>query len=445
MRVTHQAARRWRTVVLGVALTGVMGILASSAWASVTLESPWAASGPGTVSVVSDGSTPPAQMTYLMDPAGIATTRTWTFSTTAGSTGVRTLSYDDNGFYAYFEVRAFLDAFVTHNGVTTYTSLVNVGPAICCTAPSSGFDYTGDVSLSVQSGDTYGFTVGGSNRDENNDIHGTLTIGLGPPPSVTLTTPPTGTPTYTYGETVDASYSCTAGAGGTISTCAGPVANGSAINTTSVGSNSFTVTATDTDGQSTSVTNSYNVVPLPPTVSLVTPPTGTPTYTYGQVVDASYSCTAGAGSSISTCAGPVANGSAISTTSVGSNSFTVTATDADSQSTSVTNSYNVVAASTSLKAWPQLIEFEPFAGIGSGVVAATLTSGGHPVSGQTIYFTAGSTALCHATTNAAGYAICPISGANESLVTSINYYKASYSTTTDYTGSTATTAVVTLF
>jgi hypothetical protein len=265
------------------------------------------------------------------------------------------------------------------------------------------------------------------------------------PPTVTLTTPPTGTPTYTYGETVDASYSCTAGVGSTISTCAGPVASGSAINTTSVGSNSFTVTATDADGQTTSVTNSYNVVALPPTVTLTTPPSGTPTYTYGQVVDASYSCTAGAGSTISTCAGPVANGSAINTTSVGSNSFTVTATDADGQTESVTHTYNVVATSTSLKAWPQLIEFEPFVGIGSRLVAATLTSGGSPVSGQTIYFTAGSTALCHATTNAAGYAICPISGANESLVTSINYYKASYSTTTDYTGSTATTPVVTLF
>jgi len=109
----------------------------------------------------------------------------------------------------------------------------------------------------------------------------------------------------------------------------------------------------------------------------------------------------------------------------------------------VTRSYNVVAASTSLEAWPQLIEFEPFVGIGSGVVAATLTSGGHPVSGQTIYFTVGSTALCHATTNAAGYAICPISPVNQALLYRTNYYSASYSSSSDYTGSTATTPVVT--
>jgi hypothetical protein len=187
-------------------------------------------------------------------------------------------------------------------------------------------------------------------------------------------------------------------------------------------------------------------VDAPPTVTLTTPPASTATYTYGQVVDANYSCTAGAQSTLSTCVGTVANGSPINTSSVGSGqSFSVTATDADGLTTTVTHTYNVVATSTRLEAWPQLIEFEPFVGVGSRVVAATLTSGGSPVSGQTIYFTVGSTALCHATTNAHGYATCVISGADESLVTSINYYKASYSTTTDYTGSTATTPVVTLF
>jgi hypothetical protein len=185
------------------------------------------------------------------------------------------------------------------------------------------------------------------------------------------------------------------------------------------------------------------VVALPPSVALVTPPSGTPTYSYGQVVDASYSCTAGGGSTLSSCTGTVPSGSAVNTTTPGSNSFSVTATDADGQSTTVTRSYKVVAASSSLEAWPQLVEFEPFVGIGSGVVAATLTSSGHPVSGQTIYFTVGSTALCHATTNAAGYAICAISPINQALLYITNHYSASYSTTTDYTGSTATTPVVT--
>jgi len=178
----------------------------------------------------------------------------------------------------------------------------------------------------------------------------------------------------------------------------------------------------------------------------ITAPSSGAVYTFGQVVDASYSCTAYAGATIAACSGPVASGSPINTSTVGTGiAFTVTATDSLGETGSATNYYSVGAAGTSLKAWPQLIEFEPFVGIGSRVVAATLTSGGSPVSGQTIYFTVGSTALCHAITNAHGYATCVISGANESLVTSVNYYKASYSTTTDYTGSTATTPVVTLF
>jgi hypothetical protein len=262
-------------------------------------------------------------------------------------------------------------------------------------------------------------------------------------PAVTITTPPAVTATYTYGQVVDASYSCTAGAGLTLSTCVGPVANVSPINTTTVGSNSFTVTATDTDGQSTSVTHDYNVTVLPPTVTLTTPPSGTPTYTYGQVVDANYSCTAGGGSTLSSCVGPVGSGSPINTTTLGSNSFKVTATDADGQTTSVTNNYDVVAASTSLRAWPQLVELEPFVGVGSQTVEATLTSGGSPVSGQTVYFTEGSTALCHATTNGAGVARCYISANNQSLLYRTNHYTATFPGTPDYAGSTSTTLVVT--
>jgi hypothetical protein len=205
----------------------------------------------------------------------------------------------------------------------------------------------------------------------------------------------------------------------------------------------------DSNNNSVSSTNSgepVSITPgaaLPPTVTLTTPPTGNPTYTYGQVVDASYSCAAGAGSTPYSCVAPVANGSPINTTTIGPNSFTVTATDADGQAKSVTHTYKVVAASTSLRAWPQLVELEPFVGVGSQIVQATLTSGGHPVSGQTIYFTSGSTALCHATTNGAGVARCAISVANQALLYRTNTYKATFTTTTDYTGSTATTLVVT--
>jgi hypothetical protein len=113
-----------------------------------------------------------------------------------------------------------------------------------------------------------------------------------------------------------------------------------------------------------------------------------------------------------------------------------------------TVAFQITASSptTSLTAAPQLVEFEPFVGIGSQRVQATLTSGGSPVSGQTIYFTDGSTQLCHANTNSNGVASCVISGADQSIIEHNNRYSASYAGLPgSYLGSNATTPVVTLF
>jgi hypothetical protein len=83
------------------------------------------------------------------------------------------------------------------------------------------------------------------------------TFGIGPP-SVTLTTPPNGA-TYGFGQAVDASYSCAPAAGATLKSCTGTVPNGAPINTTTLGSHTFEVTAEDTDGQTVTVTHTYTV------------------------------------------------------------------------------------------------------------------------------------------------------------------------------------------
>jgi len=186
-------------------------------------------------------------------------------------------------------------------------------------------------------------------------------------------------------------------------------------------------------------------VASPPTATLTTPPLATATYTYGQVVDANYSCGAGGIGTLSSCVGTVPNGTPISTSTVGSGeAFSVTATESDGQLFTVTHTYNVKAAATSLTAWPQLVELEPFVGVGSQTVEATLTHGGSPYSGQTVYFTEGSIALCHATTNAAGVARCTISANDQALLYRTNYYTATFAGTADYAGSTSTTLVVTV-
>jgi len=58
-------------------------------------------------------------------------------------------------------------------------------------------------------------------------------------------------------------------------------------------------------------------------------------------VDANYSCSAGVGTTVSSCIGNLEKGKPINTTSPGKNQFTVTATDADGQHTAVTHTYTV--------------------------------------------------------------------------------------------------------
>ena len=76
-----------------------------------------------------------------------------------------------------------------------------------------------------------------------------------------------------------------------------------------------------------------------PSVSLVAPPNGA-AYTLNQSVAAQYSCTDNL-SGIDSCAGPVASGASISTSPVGSKSFTVNAMDAAGNTAAVTNAYAI--------------------------------------------------------------------------------------------------------
>jgi hypothetical protein len=80
-------------------------------------------------------------------------------------------------------------------------------------------------------------------------------------PSATVTSPASGA-RYTRGQIVRAGYNCQDGTGGPgIASCTAPVATGQPINTRTIGHHSFTVTATSTDGQSTTSTVTYTVEP----------------------------------------------------------------------------------------------------------------------------------------------------------------------------------------
>lgn len=111
-----------------------------------------------------------------------------------------------------------------------------------------------------------GILVLASDDTSNFYLHNTIDIAAADTtdPTIDLITPPEGA-TYAQGQVVNASYTCADEAGGSgVKSCVGDVPNGSAIDTSTEGAKSFTVTATDNAGNTSSVTRNYTVSGTPP-------------------------------------------------------------------------------------------------------------------------------------------------------------------------------------
>ena len=154
-------------------------------------------------------------------------------------------------------------------------------------------------------------------------------------PTATISSPANGS-VYTQGQSVSAAYSCSSAV-----SCSGPIASGAALDTSSLGEHSFAVTAKDGTGFTTTATSNYVVV-APPTVAISGPASGA-TYAQGQVLTAQFSCSASEPLMIQSCSGPVADGAAVDTSTPGSHTFTVSATDSNGVTTSQTVTYTVIA------------------------------------------------------------------------------------------------------
>ena len=90
---------------------------------------------------------------------------------------------------------------------------------------------------------------------------GCFTVVAAPPPSVQITSP-VASGSYAFGAVVRAQYRCSEGSGGPgLAACAGTTANGSLLATHKPGEHEFTVTARSMDGQTTSRTVTYTVLP----------------------------------------------------------------------------------------------------------------------------------------------------------------------------------------
>jgi hypothetical protein len=165
-------------------------------------------------------------------------------------------------------------------------------------------------------------------------------------PDVTITAPANGA-TYERGQVVSAAYSCTDGGGGSgVASCTGPVANGSPIDTSTVGQKTFQVDVASGSGGTGSKTATYTVVEPPtppdttkPTITL-TSPTGGAKYTLGQQVFVDYACADQ--TSLVSCKGTVADGARLDTGSLGAKAFSVEAVDAAGNTATASRSYTVV-------------------------------------------------------------------------------------------------------
>ena len=101
-----------------------------------------------------------------------------------------------------------------------------------------------------------------------------------------------------------------------------------------------------------------------------------------------------------------------------------------------------VPAATTLTAGPELVLALPRAGVGVGVVSATLTSAGHGVAGESISFSVGAFHLCNAVTNGSGVATCRLSPNLALLVFLSGHYSASFAGNSQYAPSSASTPTV---
>jgi hypothetical protein len=177
------------------------------------------------------------------------------------------------------------------------------------------------------------------------------------PPAVTDTTAPTvslltpgANASYAQNAVVKASYSCNDTGGSGLATCTGTYPNGATLPTQTLGTKDFTVFASDGAGNITKVTRTYTVVDkTAPTITISSPAAGA-TYEQNSALEASFDCNDNpAGAGIDTCVGTVADGSPISTATVGTKSFTVTARDLAGNQTTKTVSYRVAAPAPTIK------------------------------------------------------------------------------------------------
>jgi len=135
---------------------------------------PWqtsSSSGSATLGVaIVPGSADAEQFTYRDHSYDVFDGQTFEMDAVATDSRAVSFAWTYNGYHAYFEADAGLDAFADGPGGTTTITLVSSRPA------SGGFSFGGTSSLTVTAGYAFGFVASGINYDSDDELNGTVTI-----------------------------------------------------------------------------------------------------------------------------------------------------------------------------------------------------------------------------------------------------------------------------
>lgn len=217
------------------------------------------------------------------------------------------------------------------------------GPGLA-SCDSNGSPATGVLDTSTIGAHTYTVTATSLDGLTATSSYTYTVAGL---PTATITSPASGG-TYTVGQAVPTTFTCSEGAGGTgLNSCMGSINQTSPglLNTGSSGLHTFTVDAASNDGLVGVASITYLVADAP-TASISSPASGG-TYTLNQVVPTAFSCSEGyAGTGIATCLDSNNQGSpgVLNTSSLGTHTYSVNATSKDGLSGSASITYTVVPA-----------------------------------------------------------------------------------------------------
>ena len=228
---------------------------------------------------------------------------------------------------------------------SSYKPGTNVDAAYTCNDIGSGIaSCIGDVpagtaiDTATEGPKTFSVTAIDNVGNDSTTTHDYIVDGT--TPVVSITTPSSGA-TYDTGATINAAYTCD-DAGSGIASCIGDATAGTPIDTATEGPKTFSVTATDNAGNTTTLERAYTVVTPDTTgpVVTITSPTDGSAYRVATPVFAAYACT-DADSGVVSCVGPTLPGTAIDTATEGTKTFRVTGTDAASNTTVVDHTYTV--------------------------------------------------------------------------------------------------------